>query len=142
MITFKPSGLPIYLDKCCPFRIKIYIPNSLDGMDLCIHLRKSGRNLKKGEKMKIKSTFIAAALLLLLSACTLNRPISATSNPLGNKVGIYTRKSILFFPPYGNTDAAIQKAAENGGITRISTVDYNVTFFLLFTEYRTIVRGE
>ncbi|HQQ67225.1 MAG TPA: TRL domain-containing protein, partial [Candidatus Cloacimonadota bacterium] len=72
----------------------------------------------------------------------LNRPVCATSNPLGSKVGVYKQKSILFFSPISNTDAAIQKAAENGGITRISTVDHNITFFLLFTEYRTIVRGE
>ncbi len=92
--------------------------------------------------MKHKLAFLTMALSLLLSACTLNRPVCATSNPLGSKVGVYKQKSILFFSPISNTDAAIQKAAENGGITRISTVDHNITFFLLFTEYRTIVRGE
>jgi hypothetical protein len=92
--------------------------------------------------MKHKLVFLTMALSLLLSACTLNRPVCATSNPLGSKVGVYKQKSILFFSPISNTDAAIQKAAENGGITRISTVDHNITFFLLFTEYRTIVRGE
>ncbi|HOA28884.1 MAG: protein trl (tRNA-associated locus protein) [Candidatus Cloacimonetes bacterium] len=92
--------------------------------------------------MRHKLAFLAIALTLLLSACTMNRPVCATSNPLGNKTGVYVRKSFLFFPSRANTDAAIQKAAENGGITRISTVDYNVTFFLFFTEYRTIVRGE
>jgi outer membrane protein assembly factor BamE (lipoprotein component of BamABCDE complex) len=39
--------------------------------------------------MKIRILVIAAMLLvLLLSACTINRPVSATSNPLGQKVGV------------------------------------------------------
>lgn len=92
--------------------------------------------------MKFNSLLITSAALLIMSACTLNRPICATSNPLGSKVGVYTQKSILFFAPICNTDAAIQKAAANGGITKISTVDHNITFFLFFSEYRTIVNGE
>ena len=86
--------------------------------------------------------FLVLSLVLLLSACTINRPVCATSNPLGAKVGVYKRTGILFFLPLSNTDAAIRKAAENGGITRISAVDYNITYFLFFTEYRTIVTGE
>ncbi|HPA24612.1 MAG TPA: TRL domain-containing protein, partial [Candidatus Cloacimonas sp.] len=32
-------------------------------------------------------------------------------------------------------------AAENGGITNISTVDYNTTWLLFLMKYQTIVTG-
>ena len=92
--------------------------------------------------MKFRVYFVTLVVTFAMGACTMNRPVCATSNPLGDKIGVYSRKGILFMPPFSNTDAAIQKAAENGGISKISTVDYNVTFFLFFTEYRTVVRGE
>jgi hypothetical protein len=91
--------------------------------------------------MKSNSLILLVLVLLLVGACTLNRPVCATSNPIGDKVGMHIKKSILFFPPLPNTDAAILKAAENGGITEISTVDYNVSWMLFFVEYRTIVTG-
>lgn len=92
--------------------------------------------------MKFRSLLITVAAMLLLGACTLNRPVCATSNPVGSKVGIFAQKGILFFPPVSNTDAAILKAAANGGITKISTIDHNITYFLFFNESRTIVSGE
>jgi hypothetical protein len=92
--------------------------------------------------MKLHTAFLALVLILLAGGCTVNRPVSATANPLGSKVGVFTQKSPFFLLPSANTDAAIRRAAENGGITKIATVDYNVTYFLIFTEYRTIVGGE
>lgn len=85
---------------------------------------------------------VVLVILLLISACTINRPISATSNPLGQKVGVYTQTSLFGFPPIANKDAAIAKAAYNGGITKISTVDYNTTWMLFVVKYETIVTGD
>ena len=78
----------------------------------------------------------------MMSSCSLTLPVSATSNPVGTKVG--TAKAtgylgVLFF----NADASIQRAAKNGGITRISTVDIKSgTILGLIVTYETIVTGE
>ena len=71
----------------------------------------------------------------------MNKPICATSNPLGEKQGVYSQISILGIPPIANKNAAIAKAAENGGITSISTVDYNTTWLFFLIKYDTIVTG-
>ena len=60
---------------------------------------------------------------------------------MGEKQGVYSQISILGIPPIANKNAAIAKAAENGGITNISTVDYNTTFLFFLIKYETIVTG-
>ena len=91
---------------------------------------------------KVKSIFALLALVAMMSSCSLTLPVSATSNPVGTKVG--TAKAtgylgVLFF----NADASIQRAAKNGGITRISTVDIKSgTILGLIVTYETIVTGE
>ena len=91
---------------------------------------------------KIKSILGIGALLLMMSSCSLTLPVNATSNPVGEKVG--TAKAtgylgVLFF----NADASIKSAAENGGISKISTVDIKRTDMLgLIVTYETIVTGE
>ena len=87
----------------------------------------------------------AAALFLsaaLLTGCSLTLPVTATSNPVGSKVGVAKATGylgVLFF----NQDASIQAAARNGGITRISTVDIKQTNTLnIIVTYETIVTGE
>ncbi len=93
--------------------------------------------------MKLLSRLaVVLVIIILLSSCTFNRPVAATSNPLGAKVGTYTQTGFLGFPPRANNDAAIAKAARNGGITRISTVDHNTTWMIFFVKYETIVTGE
>ena len=92
--------------------------------------------------MKQLAKLLAVVLLLvIISSCTMNKPICATSNPLGEKQGVYSQISILGIPPIANKNAAIAKAAENGGITNISTVDYNTTFLFFLIKYETIVTG-
>lgn len=82
------------------------------------------------------------ALVAVLSSCALTLPVGATSNPVGSKVGTASATgylSVLFF----NADASIQKAAKNGGITKISTVDLTQKSILgLIVTYETIVTGE
>ena len=92
--------------------------------------------------MKQLPKLLAVVLLLvIISSCTMNKPICATSNPLGEKQGAYTQVSILGIPPIANKSSAIAKAAENGGITNISTVDYNTTWLIFLIKYETIVTG-
>ncbi len=81
-------------------------------------------------------------VIMLLSACTINRPVAATSNPIGTKTGVFTQVSYLGFPPMMNTNAAIAEAAKNGEITKISTVDFNMTWLIFMVKYETIVTGQ
>ncbi len=68
-------------------------------------------------------------------------PYHATQNTLGSKKGEATATSVLGM--FGFGDASIIKAAENGGITKIATVDQKATRFLgLFATSTTIVTGE
>ncbi|PKN79844.1 MAG: protein trl (tRNA-associated locus protein) [Candidatus Cloacimonetes bacterium HGW-Cloacimonetes-1] len=93
--------------------------------------------------MKTKTLIgLALLLILVLSACSYNLPVSATSNPLGTKVGVYSQTGFLGFPPMASKDVAIHKAAQNGGITKISTVNYNMTWMIFIWKYETIVTGE
>ncbi len=81
-------------------------------------------------------------LVLLLSACSLNMPVGATGNPIGAKTGKFVQTSILGFPPMKSDKAAIVEAAKDGGITKISTVNYTVKYKLFIVEYVTVVTGE
>jgi len=93
---------------------------------------------------KIVLLFVGITLLAL-AGCTSVTPLAATSNELGNKVGqasIFYLFSFLPLPFHG--DRGIAKAARNGGITKISTVDTKTVVwpFFLGTVYTTIVTGE
>lgn len=89
-----------------------------------------------------KTMMIMLAMVAFMSSCSLTLPVTATSNPVGQKVG--TAKAtgylgILFF----DADASIQSAAKNGGITEISTVDIKHTSVLgIVVTYETIVTGK
>ncbi|MEA3448894.1 MAG: TRL-like family protein [Bacteroidota bacterium] len=91
---------------------------------------------------KIKLIALTLVMGALFAACSLTLPVNATSNPVGTKVG--TAKAtgylgVLFF----GQDASIQKAAQNGGIKKISTVDLKTTTVLgIIVTYETIVTGE
>lgn len=66
--------------------------------------------------------------------------VTATSNAKGTKVGTATSKGIICF---ATGDSSIKAACENGGITKISHVDYHVTSVLgLYVETTTTVYGE
>ena len=87
---------------------------------------------------------VAASISLaaLMSSCSITLPVSATSNPVGNKVGQSTGSVYLHIFAF-DADASIRSAAKNGGITKISTVDIKHTNVLgLVDSYTTIVTGE
>jgi hypothetical protein len=93
---------------------------------------------------KVKNLLVCGTLAIVtLSSCSLTTPVSATSNPVGKKVGTSTAICILNLPPFiGKGNTGIQKAVENGKITKISTVDYTVDWFILFTKRTCTVTGE
>ena len=87
----------------------------------------------------------AGITLFVLVGCTTVAPLAATSNPLGNKVGqatVFYLFSAIPLPLDG--DRGIAKAARNGGITNISTVDTKTIVwpFGIGTTRTTIVTGE
>jgi hypothetical protein len=93
----------------------------------------------------MKKIKMFAALVLataMLSSCSLTLPVNATSNSVGSKVGTAKATGFLGFL-FFNADASIKTAAQNGGITKISTVDIKQTSLLnIVVTYETIVTGE
>ncbi len=69
------------------------------------------------------------------------RPVVATGNPVGNKVG--TSQTISLFAVAALGDGGINKAAKMAGITKISHVDVKITSVLgCFTAHKYFVYGE
>jgi hypothetical protein len=67
-------------------------------------------------------------------------PIGATSNTVGTKMGQASSTGIIFV---ALGDSSIKTAAANGGITKISHVDYHTTSFLgLWAKTTVTVYGE
>ena len=97
----------------------------------------------------MKKIFTIIAATGLLDSCSLTVPVTATNNRIGSKVGI-AEATCLFASPAGGSlssglvlgDFSIAKAAKNGGITKIETVDLKTQNFLLFTKNSLIVTGE
>jgi hypothetical protein len=93
--------------------------------------------MKRGIMLVLTVVFIAA----VLGSCASVRPFDAgASGEVGSKVGRSEMTSILFFPPTG--DAGIRKAAQNGGISKIGTVDMEYNWFFVGYKWTTIVTGE
>lgn len=88
---------------------------------------------------RIFSILIVAFTLVSMTACSVSAPILVTDNT-NEKTGTASYKTILGFPPK-TADASIAKAAENGGITKVTSVDYKVKWGLFKTTYTTIVTG-
>lgn len=80
-------------------------------------------------------------LLVLITSCTAFKPGIINENS-SEKVGeaSYTVVLGIFRPMHA--DISIRKAAENGGITKISTVDFVVEYNPFSKTYKTIVTGE
>jgi hypothetical protein len=92
-----------------------------------------------------KIIFVASvASVILLTACTVTRPVTATSNPIGTKVGTAKGSSWLWGTLCFKVDNSIKTAAKNGGVTRIATVDRKRKIYPLgfVIQYTTIVTGD
>lgn len=92
--------------------------------------------------MKKTLTFLCAAVCVFaLASCSSTMPVAATANPVGNKCGVAKSTSVLCFG--GSSNTGINKAAKNGGITRISHVDYFTKSYLGIVNIKgTRVYGE
>ena len=88
----------------------------------------------------MKKAFLFISTAFLLSSCAaVKSPV--TSNPLGSKKGEATATSVLGWFAFG--DASVQKAAKDGGITKISHIDQKSTSVLgLFAKYTITVYGD
>lgn len=101
--------------------------------------------------------FIATGIVALMSSCSMTYPMSASSAPMGNKVGV-SKTTVLFASPYLKAFAApkmgvlqgwhlnkscgIVDAARNGGITGpISVVDVTIKNYILWKRKIITVYG-
>jgi hypothetical protein len=89
----------------------------------------------------IAKTLIAGFIVVSLTACSVAGPLFVTDNPAGSKTGESSYRALGGFALDGG-NAGIAKAAENGKITKISTVDQRVESGLLITRVITVVTGE
>ncbi|MBR1468230.1 MAG: hypothetical protein IJ606_06345 [Bacteroidaceae bacterium] len=92
-------------------------------------------------KKMFVAAFVCAAMCTMFTNCTTTRPVSATSNPVGNKCGEATATRILGI--FGGSDnIGINAAAKNGGITKISHVDVVSRNYGVYQKITTRVYGE
>jgi hypothetical protein len=91
-------------------------------------------------KKNTKSILAMLSLALFLGSCSATYPGMVTTNK-GSKSGIASRK-IYFGISFGTTDISMLKAAKDGGITKIATVETCVKKGLFVTKYVTKVTGE
>lgn len=83
----------------------------------------------------------------LLASCTMISPVTATNNPIGDKVGKSETNCIFYLGGISsgivmNKNYGIVEAAKNGGITKIATVDLETKSYIFFTKNTLIVTGE
>lgn len=91
---------------------------------------------------KLMKLAFGLGMMLSLASCATTTPITATSNPVGNKCGIAKTTTVLTIFG-GSADCGINKAAKNGGITRISHVDaFQKNYLGIVTIYGVRVYGE
>lgn len=120
-----------------------------------LYLETTERRGQGGQKQTHnEKAFLFISTAFLLSSCAAVKspvtgyvyqetqsPVSVTSNPLGSKKGEATATSVLGWFAFG--DASVQKAAKDGGITKISHIDQKSTSVLgLFAKYTITVYGD
>ena len=94
----------------------------------------------------MKKVVILMALVIICSlvagCATVTAPVSATSHPVGSKVG--QASGTIWLMMFGTADAGIQAAAKNAGIKTISTVDFTTKMGILgiWTDYEVTITGE
>ncbi|MBP3771650.1 MAG: hypothetical protein J6I53_03025 [Treponema sp.] len=92
--------------------------------------------------MKKVFAIATVALGLALMSCSSYRPVAAGSGTVGAKHGESTAATLFGFIPL-STDNTMLKAAQNGGIEHVATVDQKFfTFLGLYTSVTTIVTGD
>jgi opacity protein-like surface antigen len=92
---------------------------------------------------KLMLTLAVSALCFMAVGCaSITQPVTATTQPVGSKVGQASGK--VWFGVFGTANAGIQAAAESAGIKTISTVDFTQKLGILglWVEYEATVTGE
>ncbi len=104
--------------------------------------------------MKLARLVLAGALLLSLTACVVapvvpprgilftdqTSPLFPGGQP-GTKVGTASSSNILFLVGWG--DSGLNAAMQEGGITKVNHVDYELqNYVLIYQKYTTRVWGE
>ncbi len=90
---------------------------------------------------KIFKLGFACLIAACAVSCASTRPITATSNAVGNKVGVAQATKVLNLFG-GKDDVGINTAAKNAGITHISHVDAFTKNYVLWSIYGVRVYGE
>ncbi len=80
-------------------------------------------------------------ILICLSSCSFYGPVAVSSNEVGRKLGKACVKHLFGLIPMGSTDISIAKAAHNGGISKISSVDSSYSNYLFMSKRCTHVNG-
>ncbi len=85
---------------------------------------------------------LGGVIALSLAPATYSMPIAVTDNPVGSKTG--TAEDCTYFFIFGDaSDANILQACRNSGITKISTVDYQMhNHMFIWQTYTCVVSGE
>jgi hypothetical protein len=99
--------------------------------------------IKEVSMKKLISLMVLVFICFLAVGCaTITSPVTATTNPVGSKVGQATGR--IWLGMFGSADAGIQAAAKNGDITKISTVDLTEMLGImgLWVDYEATVTGE
>ncbi len=92
---------------------------------------------------KFIKSFLVLFAAVSLASCSVTFPVSATSNEVGSKVGRSSGSCYLGTLLCFDVDASIMSAAKNGGISKISTVDFKQKNILgIIITFECIVTGE
>lgn len=87
----------------------------------------------------MKKILLFASAVALCASCTMVYPGIATGN-VAEKTG-EVEKEVWFGIAIKPVNLGIEKAASNGGITKVATVDYSIKKGLFKTTYKVIVTG-
>lgn len=79
----------------------------------------------------------AAVIGLMMASCTVAHTVTVTNNPVGTKKGV--AKGTNFSK---DLDVSAEKACQNGGISKIGTMEFKATQILFFVKFQTIITGE
>lgn len=90
---------------------------------------------------KINKLIVLGLLAVVMVSCSVSRPVLVTDN-VSDKEGVSEYSVVLGIFRPKDADASIVTAAKNGGITKISTVDFVIESKFFKTTYKTVVTGE
>mgnify|MGYP002393090433 FL=1 len=90
---------------------------------------------------KFKNVVLFVSVASILASCSVAGPLMVSNHSVGPKRGEASR-SIFLGITFGHTDLGAITAAKNGGIKKISTVDWKVSSKMFRTKYSTVVTGQ